>query len=211
MKETTMPAPILLASEVTPEPGALQATIETWSAIASPAQALQRALYAAHDGSSALELLALPDAERVANLRGHFQASWERLGLHLASDFRRQLLEFVEAPKSCSQPLPTTAWLQLRHVEVPPLAHDDYLAWREATIFDVVRQAPEVKEFIAYHSLLSTEPGVMFLSGFDGDLEAYSRHFSSPRYQQIVREAGTQFITGGDKGLFTKIYRRVGA
>jgi hypothetical protein len=35
--------------------------------------------------------------------------------------------------------------------------------------------------------------------------------FTSPRYQQIVREAGDTYITGGDNGLYTRIYERVTA
>ncbi|HEX4508824.1 MAG TPA: hypothetical protein VH328_02050 [Burkholderiaceae bacterium] len=201
-----MPCPILLLTEVTPGPGALGPLAAAWAAVRIPD--VQRALYVAHDESSVLELLALPDVASVATLRPHWETAREDLGPYLASDFRRQLLEFVEAPKSCSGPLPATPWLQLRHVEVPPAAHDDYLGWRDRTIFDVVRKASEVEVFLAYHSVVSTEPGVMFLSGFSADVQAYGSVFSSPRYQEIVREAGAQFITGGDKGLYTKIYRR---
>lgn len=209
MKGSPMSSPVLLITEVTPKPGALSTLAAAWATLPTPASAVQRAVYIAHDDSTVLELTALPDVSSVFALRDHWEAEREHLGLQLASDFRRQVLEFIEAPKNCAEPLPATPWLQLRHVEVPPAVHDDYLAWRERTIFDVVRNSPEVEVFLAYHSLISTEPGVMFVSGFSGDVQAYGAVFSSPRYQQIVREAGSQFITGGDKGLYTKIYRRL--
>lgn len=73
----------------------------------------------------------------TALLRASWAAEWEQLGEYLASDLSRQVLEFVEAPKDCKTALPDTAYLQLRHVDVPPAAHDDYLAWRDQTIFEV--------------------------------------------------------------------------
>ena len=205
-----MSSPVLLITEVTPKPGASDSLAAAWAALPTSVPVVQRAVYTTHDESAVLELSALPHIASVAALHDHWKAAWAQLSPHLASDFRRQVLEFVEAPKDCMEPLPATPWLQLRHVEVPPAAHGDYLAWRERTIFDVVLNASEVEVFLAYHSVISTEPGVMFLSGFSLDMQAYGAVFSSPRYQQIIREAGAQFITGGNKGLYTKIYRRIG-
>lgn len=50
------------------------------------------------------------------------------MGQDLASDFRRQLLTFVEAPKDTVATLPPTPYVQLRHVEVPPGNLADYRA-----------------------------------------------------------------------------------
>lgn len=206
-----MSARHLLITEVTPTKGATEALVSSWAALPKPEQVSQREIYIAQDSSTVLEILALSNLQSVSDLKTFWHNSWSNLGQYLASDFARQILEFVEAPKDCSQSIPVTPYLQLRHVEVPPVAYEDYRAWRERTIFDVVRAASEVEVFLAYHSLISGEPGVMFLSGFSGEVDDYTKVFKSDRYQQIVREAGTQFITGGEKGLYTKIYRRVSA
>jgi hypothetical protein len=115
----------------------------------------------------------------------------------------------VEAPKPERAALPHTDYLQLRHVEVRPPMYRAYRQWREETIFDVVRGSDDIEVFLAYHSVLSTEPGVMFLSGFECAPEQYQRTFTSERYQQIVRQAGDNYITGGERGLYTRIYRRI--
>ncbi|MEU9009331.1 hypothetical protein AB0D12_05995 [Streptomyces sp. NPDC048479] len=85
--------------------------------------------------------------------------------------------------------------------------HDAYREWRDRTIFDVVRTHDEVEVFLAYHSLLSTEPGVLFVSGFSVEPDVYQAVFTSPRYQDIVKQAGDTYIT--DRGLYTRIYARV--
>ena len=125
----------------------------------------------------------------------------------LVGDFRRQVVDFVEAPKDTDAPLPSTPYIQLRHVEVKPQMYEAYREWRERTIFDVVRTHDEIEVFLAYHSLLSTEPGVLFLSGFRVDPKEYLAVFASPAYQEIVKQAGDTYIT--DRGLYTRIYARV--
>ncbi|MGW7342673.1 hypothetical protein [Streptomyces sp. NPDC054854] len=67
-----------------------------------------------------------------------------------------------------------------------------------------MRTADEVEVFEAYHSVLSTEPGVMFVSGFSCDPAEYTAVFTSPRYQEIVRQAGDRFIAVGERGLYTR-------
>ncbi|WEE75413.1 hypothetical protein LZ683_14585 [Comamonas testosteroni] len=199
----------LLITEITPKEGRSQAIAREWSRLPMPQGVVERAVFLALDGSTVLELSALSSLDCVESLALSWDQVWIRLGADLASDFRRQLLTFVEAPKDTPQALPTTPYLQLRHVEVPPGRFGEYRAWRERTIFDVVRKSPAVEQFSAYHSLISSEPGVMFLSGFSVEPDAYAATFSSPRYQQIVQEAGDNFITGGERGLYTKSYLRV--
>lgn len=201
----------LLITEFTPRSGATESITDAWSAIPKFSGIAQRALFEALDGSTLLELTALTSVEQIGGLTQNWRQLWSQFGADLASDFRRQLLTFVEAPKDVAGPLPTSPYLQLRHVEVPPGRFTEYRAWRERTIFDVVRNSPEVEQFLAYHSVLSTDPGVMFLAGFSVDPDVYSAVFSSPHYQQIVQEAGDNFITGGDRGLYTKLYHRVGS
>jgi len=204
-----MSAQYLLIAEITPKEGQSEAVASEWASLPTPQGITERAVFSALDGSTILELNALTTINQIEALATSWEQVWTRLGANLASDFRRQLLTFVEAPKDTPQPLPTTPYLQLRHVEVPPGRFDEYRAWRERTIFDVVRNSPTVEQFIAYHSLVSTEPGVMFLSGFSVEPDVYAATFNSPRYQQIVQEAGDNFITGGERGLYTKSYRRV--
>ncbi|OXT02850.1 hypothetical protein B7H23_01400 [Notoacmeibacter marinus] len=130
----------------------------------------------------------------------------KRYAQYLAGDVKREVLHFVEAPKACKTSLPDTPYLQLRHVEVKPDQMDAYRQWRDETIFDVVRSADEVETFLAYHSVISGQPGVMFVSGFSTDPDRYGAVFSSERYRTIVQQAGDQYITGGTDGLYTKIY-----
>lgn len=206
-----MSTQVLLITELTPKAGAIHQVSRAWAALPVPKGVVQRRVYEALDGSVVLELAALESLDDLAVLQPSWSAAWDKLGPDMASDFRRQIVTFVEAPKDTTDALPATPYVQLRHVEVPPGNFSDYRAWRERTIFDVVRSAPQVEVFLAYHSILSTEPGVMFVSGFSGSVDDYSAVFNSPRYQQIVREAGNQFITGGSNGLYTRIYRHVSA
>jgi len=198
----------LLIAEITPKEGQAKAIANEWVNLPTPQGVVERAVFYALDDSTVLELNALSSIHQIEALAPSWEQVWTRLGASLASDFRRQLLTFVEAPKDTPQPLPTTPYLQLRHVEVPPGRFDEYRAWRERTIFDVVRNSTAVEQFIAYHSVISTEPGVMFLSGFSVEPDIYAETFNSPRYQKIVQEAGDNFITGGERGLYTKSYRR---
>ncbi|WP_375615132.1 hypothetical protein [Bartonella sp. AC10YNML] len=56
------------------------------------------------------------------------------------NDFRRQLLTYVESVKVLKQSLPSTPYLQLRHIEVPPSRFTSYRQWRDKTIFDLSTQ-----------------------------------------------------------------------
>ncbi len=204
-----MSTQLLLVSEAPTLPGQAPTAARAWAGTIAPDWVAARQLYTALDGSSVLELMALPDVAKLALLDGWWQHCLQATRPYLQGDMCRQVLRFVEAPKDCTTPLPRTRYIQLRHVEVRPPVHEAYLAWREQTIFQVVREASEVETFLAYHSLISNEPGVMFVSGFSGSLAAYSAVFGSPAYQDIVRQAGNRFITGGERGLYTKLYQDI--
>ncbi|MCP5750878.1 hypothetical protein NL359_37760, partial [Klebsiella pneumoniae] len=74
--------------------------------------------------------------------------------------------------------------------------------------FNVVRDNKDkIESFEAFHSLISGVPGVMFISSFNGDKSAYKEAFTNARYQEIIQQAGDNFITGGNDGLYTRIYR----
>lgn len=203
-----MPAPLLMITEVDIRDGAIDRATANWSRLRSETGA-EGVLYRSAAGDALMELTALTDLAGLAKLTEPFDRQFDEMAPFVTGDFRRQVLCFVEAPKSTDDTIPSTRYVQLRHIEVPPAVFADYRAWREKTIFDVVRRADEVKVFLAYHSLLSTEPGVMFVSGFDVDPDRYSAVFTTPEYQDIVRQAGTNYIAGGERGLYTTIYERV--
>ncbi|MBC7859544.1 MAG: hypothetical protein H7Z39_12370 [Burkholderiaceae bacterium] len=204
-----MASTILLITESFPTAESFDAVANAWAAQSKPAACSARKVYTAIDESSCLELIALDNIAQVAELENHFQQSWSLTGLSLQADFQRQLLRFVEAPKDVDGAIPATPYIQLRHVEVRPPVYPDYLSWRERTIFNVVRNADEVEAFLAYHSVVSSEPGVMFVSGFSCPVEQYTSVFNSDHYKDIVAQAGNQYITGGERGLYTKIYHAV--
>ncbi|MEP3298383.1 MAG: hypothetical protein ABJO27_18225 [Pseudoruegeria sp.] len=159
------------------------------------------------DDDEVLELLTVSDDASFVDYSLADQSVFQAQGSALRGDVRRELVSFVEAPKNTDNLIPDTTYIQLRHVEVKPDQMKAYRQWRDETIFDVVRTNDEVEVFLAYHSVISNQPGVMFISGFSGNVEQYASVFNSDRYKQIVQEAGDQYITGGTDGLYTKIYR----
>jgi hypothetical protein len=132
----------------------------------------------------------------------------EKLKHSLLSDWKRQILTLKDTVKPQNCELPITPFIQLRHIEVPLKVYNDYTSWRKRTIFEYIKENSKVDSFLAYHSLLSTEPGVTFFSGFSCETKDYLDSFNTPEYQKIVKEAGSQFICGGEKSLYTKIYRK---
>lgn len=201
-----MASTILVITESFPTAESFDAVAKALASQSTPAVARARHVYTALDKSSCLEIIALDSTAQIADLEQHFQQSWSLTGLSLKGDFQRQMLRFVEAPKNIEGAIPATPYIQLRHVEVRPPVYPDYLSWRDRTIFDVVRKADEVEAFLAYHSVVSSEPGVMFVSGFSCPVEQYTSVFTSDHYKDIVAQAGNQYITGGERGLYTKIY-----
>lgn len=196
-----MNMPNLLISRFSVHPGSAAALIEDLQ------DTPDARVFEAMNGEEVLELRALPAEQSLAVLSGGLKPQVSVLAPYLTGDIRRELLEFVEAPKPTMGLLPETPFVQLRHVEVKPNQMQAYLDWRERTIFDVVRTHDEIEVFQAYHSVISAQPGVMFISGFSGSTEAYDAVFTSERYRKIVRQAGDAYITGGSEGLYTKIYR----
>lgn len=155
-----------------------------------------------------LQLRAYENLAAFAASRQALESDWERFAPHMTGDVRRELLQYIEAPKPTETLLPDEDYLQLRHVEVLPRQMSAYRVWRQETIFEVVRASPPVETFLAYHSLVSGQPGVMFISGFSGPLKPYQEVFESTRYKEIVHQAAANYITGGTEGLFTRLYVR---
>lgn len=203
-----MPASLLMVTEVFTEDGSTDQAIAEWSRLRAETGS-DTALYRSTVDNALLELTTLTEMAQLDKERELFGRLFTDLAPFVQGDFRRQVLEFVGAPKVGDASIPSTSYIQLRHIEVPPAVFPAYREWREQTIFDVVRRANEVEVFLTYHSLLSTVPGVMFISGFEVDPDRYAAVFSTKEYQEIVRQAGSKYIAGGGRGLHTKVYRRV--
>ncbi len=155
-----------------------------------------------------LELRAIDDIKEISWVEGELESSFHRFASILAGDIRRELLKFVESPIDSYKPLPESTYIQLRHVEVPAEKYSQYRQWRDETIFNVVRDNKDkIVSFEAYHSLISGAPGVMFISSFNVDKELYKEAFTNLRYQDIIQQAGDNYIAGGNEGLYTRIYR----
>lgn len=125
----------------------------------------------------------------------------------LDSDFHQEIVALVKQVTPRENLLPTSTFMQLRHIEVPLSGIEEYLDWREGTIFDFVERNDKVKSFVAFHSLLSSTPGVLFITEFEGDPDDYRNSFLTPEYQKIIKEAGHDHIKGG---LNTFEYTKVG-
>lgn len=166
-----------------------------------------RRVFISIDQTEALELRSLNDNISLHQLEDILQSESGTFAPYLTGDVRRELLTFVEAPKDCDSLLPDTPYVQLRHVEVKPDQMGAYRKWREETIFEVVRGHDAAEIFLAYHSVVSGQPGVMFIAGFSTSPDVYTAAFTSERYAEIVRQAGDTYITGGTEGLYTKIYQ----
>ncbi|MGW2474463.1 hypothetical protein [Streptomyces sp. NPDC001665] len=206
-----MSATLLVLNEVGVAPGKADEVLARWSELNEKEPLDGRTLYRSADGDDILEITPVKDVAELDALSAGWRRLWDTVSTDLVSDFRRQLLEFVEAPKDTADPLPRTPYVQLRYIQVKPTEYTAYREWRENTIFDVVRRAGAVTTFLAYHTLLSTQPGVMFVAGFECEPQEYQKVFTSSEYQDIVQQAGDRFIVGGESGLYTRVYRRADA
>ncbi|MEU9331075.1 hypothetical protein AB0D91_46460 [Streptomyces canus] len=200
-----MSAPLLLVTEIPVDEDPAEALAAWQDRPTAPGSVLYRGL----EAPTLLELTPLEGLAELAGLGEQWRQQAKALAPLVVGDVRRQVLQFVEAPKPApaGAALPDTPYVQLRHVEVKPPVHEEYLTWRDGTIFDVVRTTEQVDTFLAYHSLLSTEPGVMFVAGFSCAPEDYLPAFSSQRYGEIARHAHSRFVT--EDGLYTRLYQRV--
>ncbi|GIF08514.1 hypothetical protein [Actinoplanes siamensis] len=206
-----MSATLLILTEVGVAPGRVDEVLDRWGELNEKEPLAGRTLLRSTNGDTVLEITPVQDYAELDAMSAGWRRLWDTVSMDLVTDFRRQLLEFVEAPKDTVDPLPRTRHIQLRYIEVKPTEYAAYREWREKTIFDVVRRAEQVTTFLAYHTLLSTQPGVMFVTGFDCDPVEYQKVFASPEYQDIVQQAGDRFIVGGESGLYTRVYQRADA
>lgn len=155
-----------------------------------------------------LELRSFNDIKEISWIEEEIESMFHRFADVISADIRRELLKFVESPVDNEKNLPETKYIQLRHVEVPANNYHQYRQWRDESIFNVVRDNKDkIESFEAFHSLISGVPGVMFISAFNGNKESYKEAFTNARYQEIIQQAGDNYITGGNEGLYTRIYR----
>lgn len=206
-----MPTPLLLVTEAPVTADRFDSAVATWSRhLDRPAGAR---LYRSLESSALLELRPLDSLADLETLRPAWSKLWTDLAPELSADVHRQVVEFVEAPKNTDEALPTTPYVQLRRVEVRPPVLDEYRAWRDRTIFETVRAADESEVFLAYHSLLSTEPGVLFVAGFSVAPAVHNAVFKTPAYEAILTEVREKYIIaeGGEGGLHTTTYSLVEA
>ncbi|WP_018544627.1 hypothetical protein [Streptomyces sp. LaPpAH-108] len=207
-----MPTRLLLVTEVAVQETESDSAVKSWLELHSRCED-GRALYRSLEDSTLLELRPLSGDEDLGRLRRDAREQWEAVAPFAVGDFRRHVHEFVEAPKDCSTALPDTTYVQLRRVEVKPPVLEEYREWRDRTIFETVRSAEESEVFLAYHSLLSTEPGVLFVAGFSVDPSQHNGVFKTPAYEAILTEVREKYIIpqGGEGGLYTKTYARIEA
>jgi len=167
--------------------------------------------YINQENFNLLELRAFSNLESVSQilLDNKLIYSDKKLLPYLCSDLHQEILEHKEEIIAQDSLLPQSKYLQLRHIEVPLAIFDEYQEWRRQTIFNHVKKLSTVESFTAYHSLLSTSPGVMFICSFSCPTDDYMQGFSNDAYKEIVRQAGDRYIAGGEKGLYTKIYEAI--
>lgn len=197
----------LLTTEVTFKAGDKSSLIAAWQKTLPE----NTQLYLSEIGNSLLELHALKNLNELTLLLNgnRFTQLKSKMKHFLQSDLSQELLSFVEDVIPQKNHLPAGTFLQMRHIEVPLRAYDEYDQWRKATIFKHVQQLKNVDSFVAYHSLLSSQPGVMFVSSFSCEPEDYLAGFKNPAYQEIIQQAGDRFIAGGKNGLYTTVYKKI--
>ncbi|HFI0315661.1 hypothetical protein NST05_06115 [Streptococcus sp. FSL E2-3494] len=128
---------------------------------------------------------------------------------YMQSDFHQSIVGLVEEVLERKQLIPKTKYMQLRSIEVPLSNIDFYLEWRRRRIFEFVKRNDKVTSFLAFHSVFSTVPGVLFVTEFEGNPDEYRASFLTDEYKQIIKEAGHDHIKSGEQGLQTFEYEKV--
>lgn len=128
---------------------------------------------------------------------------------YMQSDFHQSIVGLVEDVIRRKQLIPKTKYMQLRSIEVPLSDIDSYLEWRKRRIFKFVKRNDKVTSFLAFHSVFSTVPGVLFVTEFEGNPDEYRASFLTDEYKQIIKEAGHDHIKSGEQGLQTFEYEKV--
>lgn len=202
-------APYLVVTEFEFLPGRENQIIDIWNSSEAKVILGESVLYKAIKKNS---LVLLYEIEQFNQAQGFiesvaFNQFVDEISEFMDSDLHQEIVALVKQVAPRDTLLPTTPYMQLRHIEVPLSGIEDYLDWRERTIFDFVGRNDKVTSFVAFHSLLSSTPGVLFVTEFEGDPDEYRNSFLTPEYQQIIKVAGHDHIKGG---LNTFEYSKVG-
>jgi len=113
------------------------------------------------------------------------------------SDFHQSIYGLADSVVSRENLVPSTKYIQLRSIEVPLSGIDPYLEWRKGTIFDYVKRNQKVNSFLAFHSLFSSNPGILFVAEIKGEPKEFRESFLTNEYREIIKEAGHDHIKGG--------------
>ncbi|MGM0111235.1 hypothetical protein IGI52_001553 [Enterococcus sp. DIV0187] len=209
MKLIKQKAPYLVVTEFEFLPHTNQQIIDFWNSSEAKKVLNDSVLYQAIKKNTLVLLYKIEqfnDAQRFLE-SPEFNRFVNGISEFMGSDFHQEIVALVKQVAPRDNLLPTSSFMQLRHIEVPLSGIEDYLDWREKTIFDFVGRNNKVKSFVAFHSLLSSTPGVLFVTEFEGDPDEYRNSFLTPEYQKIIKEAGHDHIKGG---LNTYEYYKVG-
>jgi hypothetical protein len=201
-------SPYILISRVNALPGKLSILTEQIAAH-DAASANKHATFTAVDTDTVLELTALDKLSQLDEILAARVAMEKSVQHLLACDWRHEVREHIEDVVPGKNCLSDSAMIELRTIEVKPTAYKEYRQWRQRTIYEAVKDREEIDDFRAYHSVLSTEPGVLFLVGFSCDPDKYRLVYDNDRYRAILREAGDRYIVQGLGGLQTTMFRRV--
>jgi hypothetical protein len=168
-----------------------------------------RVVYERAEEYALLEIIALPDMDDMANIIRNRHDFINNAKQFMRSDWHITVLQYMEDLKPTVKPVPTSHFIELRHIEVPLSIYEEYKQWREKTIYRVLKPKKEIEVFSYYHTILGEKPGVYFIVGFSTDIPSYTGVYQEPEYQEILRQAGQNYITGGLAGLSTEIYKKL--
>lgn len=201
-------APYIVVTEFEYLTGKEDTIINIWNLSEAKKILKESVLYKAIQKNSFVLLFKINDFSEVQQyIEGtEYKQFIDDVAEYLDSDIHQEIVALVKHVEPRENLLPTSEFMQLRHIEVPLSGIESYLDWRERTIFEFVKRNDKVKSFVAFHSLLSSTPGVLFITEFEGDPDEYRESFLTPEYQEIIKEAGHDHIKGG---LNTFEYKRV--
>ncbi len=174
-----------------------------WNKFASNSPLKNAAFFKAVEDN---EIAFLYEVDNFMDIQKLILSDWykewiDSLAPYLDSDVHQEVVGLVEEVRSRATFVPFKPYMQLRRIEVPLSGIEPYLEWRKRRIFEYVKKNEKVHSFLAFHSVFSTKPGVLFVTDYECDPVEFRESFLTPEYQQIIKEAGHDHIKGG---LYTK-------
>jgi hypothetical protein len=166
------------------------------------------ATYAALQGHTVMELTAFESLGALAGVIAARADAERSVTTHLKGEWRHEILCYADAFRETSNTITPAPMIEMRHIEVPPPVYCEYRDWRERTLYAALRDRPEIDDFSAYQSVLSTRPGVTFIVGFSQEPAIYRAAYQTPLYRDILRQANARYIASGQNGLQCQIFVR---